>query len=80
MATQTVTVTDTWQQIASGVCVITVKKRGTGGNLYFNEVASDVDSRYWDKPAGKQFAQNEAIATWVKSSGTGWVLVVDGAI
>jgi len=79
MARSTITVTNSFQQIATGAVTITIKKQGKG-ILLFNETASDVNANEATGAAEDQFTQNEAKATFVRSPGSGWVLLVDGAL
>ena len=79
MAKSTVVVTDTWQQVATGAVVITVDVQGSSA-LLFNESATDVNALSSRPDAEEQFAQNEALATFVRSDGDGWEIQVDGAL
>lgn len=62
MARDTITVTQSWQLIATGIVAITVKtdKRG---NLSFNETASDADALTFSVLPNNQFIQTEAKPT-----------------
>lgn len=79
MAVDTVTVTDTFQQIATGAVALTVKVKGTR-SLLINETATDVDAFEVNPEVGEQFLQNEAKATFVRSDGEDWVLHLDGTL
>lgn len=79
MALSTVTVTTSYQQIASGTATITVVNQGTG-NLLFNETASDTNALISNEMASSQFSQNEVKNTFVRGEGAGWVVRVDGTI
>ena len=69
-----------WQQIASGIATFTVIKRGSGA-LLFNETASDTDA-FTDSPRDLpwQYNQNETLDTYVRSTGDGWQILVDGVL
>jgi hypothetical protein len=79
MARQTVTLTDSWQQVASGKCVITVLDDGNGA-IFFNETATDVDALPIRAKNNQQFAQASGVDTFMKASGDGWEILVDGVI
>lgn len=81
MAKTQVVVTDTWQNIATGPAVFTIKKVGVG-NIAFNTTET-LDTAYEDVPAvGDQFQQTDALNTKVKAdrADAGWVIIVDGAL
>jgi hypothetical protein len=74
-----VTVTQTWAQVASGKVIVTIAHVGRGA-IYFNEEALD-DTAYQDSPkAGDQYQQTANIPTFVRSTGDGWKVLVDGAL
>ena len=79
MAKAEVTVTQNWQQIATGVVTVTIlEKSKEGGAVLLNEIASDV-AAYRDYPEpGKQFVQNQALATFIRAQHNGWRVIVDG--
>lgn len=79
MARDTITPTTSWEQIATGQLTITVTKQGTG-NLMFNETAADLDANEMHPELGEQIIQTEAKATYVKTLGADWELLVDGAL
>lgn len=80
MAKQVVTITDTFQQVASGAVIITVTKRGNG-SLYINETAVDAASNIVRPDVGEQFQQTDAVASHVRATdATGWEILVDGVI
>ena len=79
MAVNTVIVTDTYQQIATGAVTLTVQVKGTG-SLLINETASDTDALEVNPEVNEQLLQNEAKATFVRSDGDGWVLHLDGTL
>ena len=77
MAKATINVTTSWQLIASGAVAITVDTAGSK-TLIFNEAASDTNATEFIAEKSDQWIQDEAKATYVKSSHTGWVLIADG--
>jgi hypothetical protein len=82
MTVSTVDVTDTWQQIATGVCTITIISTGNK-RLLFNEIASDT-GLYPTSPQGieAQYRQDENKPTFVRSTSDGdevWSIRVDEA-
>lgn len=81
MARATITVTNVFQQIATGAVTITVLNQGKG-SVIFNETASDTNANVVTGVAGDQFAQTEALATFVRTTGPTGVLrlLVDGAL
>lgn len=79
MSLNTVNVTNTYVQVATGIVTITIEQAGRG-NLMFNEIGSDVNALGTNPKAGEQFLQTEAKATFVRSDGAGWVLRLDGAL
>lgn len=79
MAVSTVTVTDTYQQIATGAVTLTVKVKGAG-SLLLNETATDTDAFEVNPDVNEQILQNEAKSTFVRSDGDGWVLHLDGTL
>ena len=79
MAKTTVTVTQTYQQVASGQCVITIKERGEG-IIFFNETASDTNAYKLNPVPEDQFQQTSSVQTHVKASGDGWQIIVDGTL
>jgi len=79
MAKDTITVTTSWVQIATGPVTITVTKRGTG-TLWFNESGADANASKYSPDLGEQFVQDDSVDTFVKMSGAGWILLVDGTL
>lgn len=82
MARATTIVTNSFQQIASGSAVITVKTKGRG-SLIFNETATESNANFEHPEAGAQFLQNQAGKTlFVKAAqaDAGWVVLTDGDI
>lgn len=79
MARDTITVTNVFQQIAVGVVAVTVTKEGAG-TLIFNEVSSDTNANLSHPKKNEQFRQDETKDTFVRSDGTGWVILVDGVL
>ena len=80
MAKTTFITTTEWQQIAEGVALITILKRGRG-TLFVNESATETDaSRLGSEVlANDQLQQFSEVPTHVKhnTGGTPWVLLVD---
>ena len=81
MARATTIVTDSFQQIASGAALFTIKKKGKGA-LIFNETATDSNANLEHPQAGGQFTQTEAKATHVRAqqANAGWEIITDGDI
>ncbi len=79
MAKITVAITNSWQQVATGAVVITIESQGSDVIL-FDEAQNDATAYKSSSPVGDQFQQSEAVATWVRSDGEGWVVIVDGAL
>ena len=80
MAKQVVTITDTFQQVASGAAVITVQKRGDG-SLLINETAVDATAYKVRAEINEQFQQTDAVASHVRATdATGWEILVDGVL
>lgn len=82
MARATVTTTGTMEQIATGVAVFDIIKRGSGA-LLLNETASDTDASPFgvDVRPGDQLQQFSDVNTFARHTGAGdgWVLLIDGA-
>lgn len=67
MAKATVQLTNTWQQIGTGVVTITVSEIvGNNRRIAFNESATDTDALRFVPQITDQFRQTEAKATWAK--------------
>ena len=79
MAKSTVVVTNSWQQVATGAVVITIESQGSDVIL-FDEAQNDATAYKSSSPVGDQFQQSETVATWVRSDGEGWVIIVDGVL
>lgn len=80
MARATVTVTSSWTQIAAGVALITVLKKGDAA-LLTNESATDVNADLMAKLLPEdQIQQTEALPTYVRTDGTEWTLLVNGIL
>jgi len=79
MALNTVTVTQSYQQIGTGAVTITINVEGKG-SLFLNETASDVNALKDHPNVGEQYIQNDAVATHIRTDGDGWVVRVDGAL
>lgn len=70
-----VTLTDTYQVIATRRCVITVQAVPGARALSLNQTASDLTALRDVVSSGDQFAQNETKDTYAK--GEGIILVID---
>ena len=79
MARDTIIVTTSWVEIATGPATITITKKGAGA-LYFNESGSDTDALKYHPGLGEQFVQDDNVSTFVKMDGAGWELIVDGTL
>ena len=81
MSKSTFIVTDSWQQISTGECVVTINTKGSG-NIYFNESASDAATWFGNPDRNSQFLQNDVVNTFVKcDNGTdNYEITVDGAV
>ena len=80
MARQSVGITQSWQEIATGEAVITVVKKGKG-KLLFNTSGSDVDALpFSGASTEQQFQQNSREPTYCRASGDGWEVIVEGTI
>lgn len=78
MAKVLITLTDDWQQVATGAVTITIETVGEDV-VQFDE-ASDPDTAYTSSPkVGDQFVQDEALPTFARGIG-GWAIVVDGSL
>lgn len=72
-------ITPTYQQVATGAMVLTISKKGSGV-LYIDEASNDATAYATADTAGEQFQQTEALPTFIRATGTGWEVVVDGAL
>ena len=81
MAKAEITVTQAWQQIATGEVVITILERSKeGGALYINETAADL-AAYRSSPNPEvQILQTQAITTFIRADNDGWRVIVDGVL
>ena len=79
MAKTTATVTTSWQQVATGPVVVTVKTQGDGV-LLFDENQNDATAYRSSAPVGEQFQQNEILPTYARATGEGWVITIDGML
>lgn len=76
----TILVTQSYQQIASGTAVVSVIQVGEG-SLKFNQVASDIDAlSVTNAVINEQFSQNETVPTFIRATGEGWKVLVDGVL
>lgn len=79
MAKARIVITQSYQQVASGAVVITVDKLGAGA-LHFDENQDDSTAYKSTEGAGGQFQQTEAIPTFMRATGDGWEVIVDGVL
>lgn len=75
----TITVTQVWQKIASGTVTVEIAKVGSG-SLLFNQIASDTDAKNILPILNEQFAQNETVDTYIRATGDGWKVWIDGVL
>jgi len=80
MAKAKFTITQSWQQVATGAAVFTIEKVGDG-TIFFNETEDDVTA-YRDSglAGGEQYQQTAAVITTVRADGDGWELIADGVL
>ena len=74
MARSDFTLTESFQQISTGRCVITMRK---SGRYIFNDTASDTAAMRSYFKAGEQVVQNERITTHARSLDAGLITVDD---
>ena len=79
MSRATITLTNSFQLVSSGVVTITVLTEGNGA-LVFNETATDSNANFEQASKEDQFIQTEAKDTYVRTTGEGWIILVDGTI
>jgi hypothetical protein len=79
MSKAEITITQSYQVVATGAAIISVKKQGAGA-LFFNETASDVAAYQVAAAPGEQFEQTAVVDTHVRASGDGWVIIADGVL
>lgn len=81
MARATTIITDSFQLIASGAALFSIKEKGKGA-LIFNETATDSNANFEHPEAAQQFLQNETKETYVRAQqpDAGWVIITDGDI
>ncbi len=75
----TITVTQAWQQIAVGTVTITFIKQGEG-SILLNQTPSDVDANPLLPRLTEQVAENETVPTFIRATGDGWKVRVDGVL
>lgn len=79
MAKAITTVTQAWQQIATGPAIFTIDKRGTG-SILFNETEDDATAYRDAALPGDQFEQGDIKITKVRATGDGWKVLADGVL
>ncbi len=65
MATDKVTVTESWTLVSNGPCIVTLQSKCF--QLWTNEAASDTNATHWDVSPSLQFAQNEEKPIYMKT-------------
>ena len=82
MAKAEITVTTEWVQIAAGAVVLTITTPGEGVILFNTSASETAAYRAAEANASAydQFEQTESVATFVKATGAGWVLIADGVL
>lgn len=79
MARTVITLTDAWQQVAAGACVLRVASTGgrARAKISLNQTASDVAATEDLTSPGAQYLQNEAKPVFAK--GADVIVIVDTA-
>ena len=77
MARNTVTLTDTYQQIAATAASIRVQSADGKAVIAFNETATDLHAFTDRASPGDQYAQTEGKATYARLTSGAAVLLVD---
>jgi hypothetical protein len=76
MARTLYNVTTSWQQIATGICTITIQKY-VPGTILFDEASNDATALKNNGPSMSQIVQNEDKPTFMKGLVSGSTVVVD---
>jgi hypothetical protein len=79
MAKALTTVTQAWQQIATGPAVFTIDTVGKG-SIIFNETENDATAYRDAALPGDQFEQGDIKITKVRATGDGWKVLTDGVL
>jgi len=79
MAKTRFTITDTYQEVATGAAIMTIAVKGSG-SLYLDEASNDVTAYVSNGLPGDQFEQSSAVSTFVRASGDGWQIIADGVL
>lgn len=74
-----VSVTQTYQTVATGVAIITIVEKGKGA-LYIDDTGDDDTAYKTTLGPGDQFEQTETVITQVRADSDDWVIVVDGVL
>lgn len=72
-------INNSYQQVAAGAMVLTISKKGSGV-LYIDEASNDATAYATSDSAGEQFQQTEALPTFIRATGAGWEVIVDGVL
>lgn len=79
MAKDNIDITQIWALVADGPVIVTIDKVGNGA-IFFDQ-NQDEDTAYKATPQpGEQFEQTEFLPTYVKATGDGWKIIVDGTL
>ena len=80
MARSEVTLTEAFQELATGRAIVTVKE-GLNEQIIYNDVSSDTGAAFTQSTDGMQIAQTEAKSTFMrtnaKGAATSVVVIVD---
>lgn len=76
MSRSAVTVTTSWALVASAVVTITVREFGNGV-LMINDESVDATAEVYDMIKRERVQQNANKPTYLKATGTGWVVIID---
>ena len=78
MARSKIVITESYQEIATGPAMITIRKVGAG-TILFNDVnTDDIAAEFMHSTyKNKQIQRTAVISTCCRSTGLGWEIVVD---
>lgn len=79
MSRALITVTQAWQEIATGPAIFTIERQGKG-KLLFNETEDDVTAYKDVAEPNDQFEQDDIKVTKVRATGDGWKVLADGVL
>ncbi len=82
MATNILSVTDNWIQIANGPVTITItdKKTNRRKGLNFADNGTGLNQLSGNWNPGEQLTKNDSGDTYVQSDDTGWTIRIEGSI